>query len=134
MTGLDFFKQLLMRLRYPISLPEDVATALGVYISNFLTYQEFVTYLSSPSCRPTTLVKYMPREEAEKAFKTALRKEKFCRNSSFSYYFNEGWLEFTLQFDDHSRLRRVYLNYKDVADDQGIEIRIAQMEQINPFI
>lgn len=134
MNGFEFLKQLLIRVRYPISLPEEVAAALGVCISNFLTFDEFINYLSGPSCRPTKLMKYMPRDQAEEAFYTALRKEKFCRNSSFSYYFNEGWVEFVLQFDEHSRLRRVYLNYKDISDDQGIELLIPQLQHLEPLI
>lgn len=68
----------------------------------------------------------MPRNIAEAAFERAQRKEKFGRNSLFSYYFNEGWLEFNLHFDEHSRLRRIYLQHKDVDQEQGIEISLQQ--------
>lgn len=118
----SFIERLIIRFRYPASLPEEIAFALGVEISNHLTFQEFVDRLRSPTCRPTKLIRFMPREEAEEAFESALMRERFTRNSLFSYYFNEGWIEFVLQFDDLARLRRVYLQYKDIPHDQGIEI------------
>jgi hypothetical protein len=68
----------------------------------------------------------MPREEAEAAFQTALRKEKFLHNSLFSYYFNEGWMEFVLQFDEHSRLRRIYIQHKKITQEEGIEIPLSK--------
>lgn len=120
-------QKLLVRLRYPVSLPEEVAFALGLELSNFLTFEEFVKELTCPNCKPKKLVKFMPREEAEEAFRSALRQERFSRNSLFSYYFNHGWLEFVLQFDDQARLRRVYLQYKDIPHDQGLEIPLQQL-------
>ncbi len=54
------------------------------------------------------------REEAEDVFRTALRKERFSQNSLFSYHFNGGWMEFMLQFDEQSRLRRIYIQHKDL--------------------
>ena len=65
----------------------------------------------------------MPREEAEAAFQSAQRKERFGRNSLFSYYFQEGWLEFKLYFDEKARLRRIYLQHKDLNSD-NIEIHL----------
>ncbi len=123
---LNLFYKLFLRFRYPVSLPEDVAEALGVQCSNFITFEDFVTKLTCPSCRPTRLKKFMPREEAEAAFQTALRKEKFLHNSLFSYYFNEGWMEFVLQFDEHSRLRRIYIQHKKITQEEGIEIPLSK--------
>lgn len=122
MKVLDVLYRVFLRFRYPVSLPEDVADALGVQVSNFLSFEEFVNQLISPSCRPTRLKKYMPRAEAEAAFHGALRKERFKQNTLFSYYFNEGWMEFVLLFDEHSRLRRVYLQHKKITRQEGIEI------------
>ncbi len=119
------FSRLWVRFRYPVSLPEDVANALGMPISNSLSYHDFIDYLTHLTQTPTRLAKYMPRELAEEAFQTALRKEKFCNSSLFSYYFNDGWMEFVLQFDDQSRLRRVYIQHKDIIQDEGVEIPLA---------
>jgi hypothetical protein len=123
----DSLYRFIVRFRYPVSLPEDVAKALGVEISNFLTFDEFVTHLTSPSCRPTSLRKYMKRESAEEAFQSAQRKEQFRENTIFSYYFNEGWLEFVLLFDEQSRLRRIYLQHIRIHNDRGIEIPLDKL-------
>ncbi len=112
----------LMRVRYPVSLPEEVARALGVELSNFMSFRAFVDYLGSTSCRPTRLAKYMSRGEAEALFGSALRKERFQRTSLFSYYFNHSWIEFKLQFDEQERLRRLYLQHRKVDTPGGIEI------------
>jgi hypothetical protein len=66
----------------------------------------------------------MTREDAEAAFQKAQKKEFFGRISLFSFYFKEGWLEFSLQFDEYSRLRRIYLQHQRLKEHQGIEINI----------
>ena len=124
MKAFSFIFRLMLRFRYPVSLPEDVATALGVDVSNHITFEEFVSRITSPACRPTKLTKFMPRDQAEEAFNTACRKERFKQNSLYSYYFTEGWMEFILKFDDQSRLRRVYLQHKHIHEDSGIEITL----------
>lgn len=121
----NIIHKFLVRFRYPVSLPEDIALALGIEASNLLTFEEFVSRLISPGCRPTRLTKFMPREKAEAAFQGALRKEHFKKNSLFFYYFNEGWLEFILLFDEDSRLRRIYLQHKKFAKDEGVEIQLS---------
>lgn len=126
MQLLNWFYHAILRLRYPVSLPEEIATDLGIMASNFLTFDELVCQLTSMSCRPKKLKRFMLREKAEAAFDSAQRKEKFRRSSLFSYYFHEGWLEFYLHFDEHSRLRRMYLQHKNVAGEQGIEIPLHQ--------
>ena len=118
--------QALLRLRYPVSLPEEIATDLGITASNFLTFEELVCQLTNETTRPKRVKRFMQREKAEAAFDSAQRKEKFGRSSLFSYYFHEGWLEFHLHFDEHSRLRRMYLQHKDIAHEQGIEIPLHQ--------
>lgn len=126
MSALDSVYRFLLRFRYPVSLPENVADALGIPVSNFLTFDEFVKHLSSPNCVPTNLKKYMPREDAEKAFKGALRQERFKQTTLCSYYFNEGWMEFMLSFDEKSRLRRLYLQHKQIPSPKGIEITLSK--------
>ena len=124
MKALDVLSRFFLRFRYPISMPEDVATALGIHISNYVTFHEFVSHLSCPTCRPTRLSKFMSREKAEEAFFGAPLKEKFRNNTLVSYCFTEGWVEFILQFDDNSKLRRIYLQHKDIKQDCGLEIQL----------
>lgn len=119
---LDALHQLLLRFRYPVALPEEIAEALGIVAPNFLTFDEFVCRLTSPSCRPTRLVKFMPREKAEEVFKTAQHTERFQQNTLISYYFSEGWMEFILHFDEQSRLRRIYVQHRQIKKERGVEI------------
>ena len=118
------------RLRYPVSLPEDVAQALGVPISNFISFKKFSNQMKSPDLRPTRLTKFMSREAAEQAFGSALRREKFPRNTLCSYFFNNAWLEFSLHFDDQCRLRRLYVNHRDFPEQAGIEIPLNEAAQV----
>ena len=122
MKAFEIVHRFFRRLKYPVTLPEEITEALGVTVSKFLSLEELVHYLASSTCRPTRLSKFMSREAAESAFKSAQRKERFRRDTLVSYYFNEGWMEFILQFDESSRLRRVYIQHKDIPHERGIEI------------
>jgi hypothetical protein len=124
MKTLDWLYRVILRFRYPVTLPEEIATDLGINTSNFITFNELICLITNVSCKPKRLKRFMPREAAESAFKSAQRKEKFGRNSLFSYYFLEGWLEFSLYFDEKSRLRRIYLQHKSVQKERGIEISL----------
>lgn len=112
----------LVRFRYPVSLPTDVSQAIGIEMPNSVRFCQLLSQITSPTCRPTKLNKFMNREDAEKAFHLAPRKERFCKSSLYSFCFNEGWLEFELQFDDHSRLRRIYIHHKQIPLPQGFEL------------
>lgn len=115
-------RRLIVRFRYPFSLPEEVASSLGMHLTNNgCTFDEFVNSLIHPHFRPANLTKFMSRTEAEDAFQNAV-KERFKHKTLCSYYFQGGWLEFTLLFDTESRLRRVYLNHKQIQKREGIEI------------
>lgn len=116
------FIHLFVRFRYPISMPEEVGSDLGINFSNFLTFQEFIGCLTNPLYRPTKLTRFMPRAQAEEHFRCALRKERFSQNSLFSYHFNGGWMEFMLQFDEQARLRRLYILHKDLKQKHEILI------------
>lgn len=118
--------RLLLRFRYPVALPEDIASALGTTLPNNLTFEEFIQRLSDPTFRSNRLIKFMSRQSAEEAFEKAQHKEHFPMNSLFSYYFHEGWLEFNLQFDNEARLRRLYLQHKKISSERGIEIPLAK--------
>lgn len=110
------------RFRHQVSLPEDVAMALGVPLSNFVSMPELLQRLCSPNCCPTRLTRLMKRQDAESAFTRALRVERFSRHTRCSYYFKNTWLEFDLQFDEQQLLRRVYLHHKQFHREEGVEI------------
>lgn len=116
------FQQLLMRFRYPVSMPEDIASDIGLSLSNYLTFSEFIARLTDPNSKPSKLSRFMPRHEAECLFQTALRRERFKHDSLFSYYFKGGWMEFMLQFDEQSRLRRLYIKHKTLKQKHEIPI------------
>jgi len=126
MKVIDSFFHVLVRFRYPVSLPEEIAKALGVPLSNALPFKEFVNQLIVPNLKPTTLCKFMRREQAEEAFQNAPCKERFHRSTLISYYFSEGCLEFVLKFDDQHRLRRLYLHHKIIPNEEGIEIPLTK--------
>lgn len=122
MKWYNSFLQLITRFRHPVSLPEEVAEALGIQFSNLQPFESLFTHLTCPSCTPRRLHKFMLREKAEEAFQHALRKERFHNTSLFYYYFNGHWLEFRLQFDDESMLRRLYVQHRRIKHDSGLEI------------
>ena len=119
MKGFDHLYRFLLRFRYPITMPEEVARALGVDIPNSVTFEQFVQRLSCPECLPTRLCRFIPREQAEEAFLHAHCKEPFKTSTLFSFYFSEGCLEFVLHFDDQSRLRRLYMNHQCFKQERG---------------
>ncbi len=124
MKAFDQLCRFFLRFRYPVSLPEDVARALGLEISNYITFEQFVNTLTSPTFKVTQLVKFMPRNKAEEAFQHAQCRETFKNSTLFSFYFTEGWMEFMLEFDNDSRLRRLYLHHKSIKQERGVEIKL----------
>lgn len=130
MKALELLSRFFIRFRYPVTLPEDVAMALGIELSNYITFDKLVDLLTRPTCQPSKLLKYMSREKAEEAFHHAHSKELFKKNSLFSFYFSEGWIEFSLEFDDQSKLRRLYLHHKSIQHERGIEIPLQTLSEI----
>jgi hypothetical protein len=124
MKAYDQLCRFFLRFRYPITLPEEVAGALGIDLPNFLTFEQFVERLTGPECCPTRLNRFMPREKAEEAFLHAHCKELFKQTSLFSFYFTEGYLEFILHFDEQGLLRRLYMHHKRFKEERGVEIRL----------
>ena len=116
--------RLISRFRYSVSLPEDIAHDLGLFLPYAPSFQEFLTLLTTSPYPPTRLRRYMSRRQAEQAFETALRKECFPSCSLFSYYFDAGWLVFTLHFDEEERLRRVYMQCPLYAPIEGSELHL----------
>jgi len=101
--------RLLNRFRYPVSLPEDITRDVGLFFPSTLNFKEFLSLLVAPPHPPTKLRKFMPRHVAEAAFESAFKVERFKACTLFSYYFNAGWLVFTLYFDENETLRRVHV-------------------------
>lgn len=116
--------RLLARFWYPVTLPEDVAETLGVEVSNFLSFDELMKCIAQSKCHPLRLARFMPRKDAEAAFKNATCIEHFGEKTLVSYFFPEGWVEFVLKFDRESRLRRIYLLHKDIENEEGVEINL----------
>ena len=123
MKIVDTLGRLLARFRYPVSLPEDVGSALGINTSNFVDFDTLFHTLTT--LKQTQLKKFMSREQAEAFFMSACIKEQFCHHTLCSYFFNEGWLEFILQFDREGKLRRLYIHHKNIKSDNGIEIPLS---------
>jgi len=127
MTGLFVrMSRLLSHFRHPVSLPEDVALALGLKLSNFLSLDQLLQQFRQRSVRPSRLRRFMPREEAESAFSAAVRCERFGRHTICSYHFQSSWLEFRLQFDECERLRRIYVLHKEIVEEEGIELPLVR--------
>lgn len=121
-NSLERLRRLIARFKYPVSLPQDVAEALGFNVSNFLSFDDFIHHLSTSKYYFSNLSKFMPRREAEAAFKRATRIEHFGDKTLISFFFPKGWLEFVLKFDRESRLRRIYLNHKGIENEEGLEL------------
>lgn len=122
MKVFEHLSRLFVRFRYPVSLPEDVASDLGLELTNKLSFQEFIDRLTDPRHSPTKLSRFMPRDDAESIFCLAKKKERFKQDSLFSYHFKGGWMEFSLQFDEQSRLRRLYIRHKYLKKKHEIHI------------
>lgn len=122
--GLPFLESLLrfiMRFRYPVSLPQELSDALGIQIPNTLSFNRLLQSVAVPKEGIANLHRFMPRNQAEKLFDSAVRKERFRQHSLYSYYFDGAWMEFVLHFDNSERLRRLYVQHKDL-DWDGIEL------------
>ena len=116
----------LVRLRYPVSLPQDVGHALGISISNFIRFPALLDLIMNGSCKPTKCRRFMERDKVEKAFEKAQKKEIFHQHSLYSFYFNQGWLEFDLEFDCNALLRRIYIHHKSISDPHGFELSLSE--------
>ena len=118
--------RLFQRIRNPISLPEDIGKDLGIQILyNDLSFEDCIQKLIAKDCNSKYLSRFMPREQVESLFRSAVKKEIFNDTSLFSYYVYDGWLAFKLIFDEKNLLRRVYLQHKGLnldQQDEGIEM------------
>lgn len=122
MQLVDELSRLMSRFRHPNSLPEDIANDLGITLSNHYSCEKLLELLASPQCKPTKLYWMMSRHEAEASFRFFLKKEQFKSSTLFSYYFNKGWVIFSLYYDHLQRLRRVHLQYPCGTDAQDHDL------------
>ncbi|SCA63319.1 Uncharacterized protein SCG7086_AO_00150 [Chlamydiales bacterium SCGC AG-110-P3] len=114
----------LCRFRYPVSLPQDIAEVLDLRVTNFIRFDKLLQMVTGPETCPARLSRMMPRAHAERVFRSAVRIDCFHSKSLYSYYFPGGWLEFTLYFDDSSRLRRMFVQHRSIVNEQGVEINL----------
>ena len=128
MSWLRQFSRLFYRFRHPVTLPEEVACDVGIPLPNGLSCEAVIQRLKDPNQSSNKLVRMMPREGAEALFHNAVRQEKFRKSTLFSYYFASGWMEFSLQYDDQDLLQRVYILHRNIADDRGVEMPLAELE------
>lgn len=119
---LENLSRFICRFRYPVSLPEDIASDIGVDLPNHLNFEEFLKRLASPQNCPKHLWKWMRRDLAENAFKSALKSEIFLSSSLFSYYFSQGWVVIALYFDEAETLRRLYVQCPYAETMEGFDI------------
>ncbi|MCH9611247.1 MAG: hypothetical protein S4CHLAM81_01650 [Chlamydiales bacterium] len=126
MQLVESFTRLLSRFRYPVSLPEDLAKDLGMRLSNRVTFSQLLSALNSSDLRCSRLKRYMDRENAEKIFHSALKKESFKSSSLFSYYFNKSWLVFALYFDECDRLCRIYVQCPSCSQMEGFDLHLEE--------
>lgn len=121
---------LFLRWRYPVSTPEDVFKALGMELRTPKDFREFIDQLDDNHHESKNFCRFMPREEAEAHFSSAVKKERFRHQSLYSYCFKhtqkDCWVEFILDFDQHSRLRRMYLENKDLGHKRR-EIQLSSL-------
>ena len=110
------------RVRYPVSLPIELSNDLGLPSLSSHSFHGLLHQLCNPRCHPSKLVKYMPRKKAERTFVGAVRQERFPERTLCSYYFHGAWLEFTLVFDYSSRLRRLYVQHRELKNGSRVEI------------
>lgn len=115
--------QLFSLLRYPISAPQDVLLALGME-SDFsdLDFHHFLKKIVTRI--PRRVYRDMSRDEAERSFSTAYKKEVFHTTTHASYCFIQGWLEFVLEFDKNRHLRRLYVHHSLLSGAQSIELEL----------
>lgn len=109
MSVLYALNRLFNRFRYPFSMPDDLASDLGVSIVPGMSFEGFLEHLKFSANHPTKLWKFMPRYQAERRFQSAIKKEVFPSSTFFSYSFHQSWLLLVLHFDGQSRLRRLHV-------------------------
>jgi hypothetical protein len=104
-------------IRYPRSVPEEVAAALGVTLAQPHCWDELLKHLGSPQWAPPRLQRLMSRAHAQAAFSSALQIEEFTHTALCSYHLGGGWLTFDLHFDLEQRLRRLYVRHPQLGPD-----------------
>ena len=126
MQLVEQLSRLVSRIRYPVSLPEDLAKDLGVRLANNVSFREIIRILHSSDFRCSRLKRLMDRSQAEACFRSALKKESFKSSSLFSYYYNKSWLVFALYFDHEDRLRRLYVQCPSCTKMEGFDLHLEE--------
>lgn len=112
--------------RHPISLPEDVGHALSFQVSNFISVHQLLEIIIDDQFFVKNLSRFMPREQAELFFYKATTKDYFLDRSIFSFSFQNELVEFVLEFDAMSRLRRLYLRHPSILMQKGKELALSE--------
>lgn len=107
----------LIRIRYPRSMPEDIAAALGISSDQPVDWQQVLSHLQGSGWAPPRLHRLMARVHAEAAFSSALQIEEFTHTALCSYHLAGGWLTFDLHFDLDQRLRRLYVRHPSLGGE-----------------
>lgn len=110
-------------LRYPVSSPNDVLLALGMESDlSDVVFNQFIKKIVTRV--PRRIYRDMTREEAERCFATAYKKEVFHTTTHASFCFFQGWLEFVLEFDRSRHLRRLYVHHPLLSSSQSVELEL----------
>lgn len=126
MKFLDCLAGFYSKLQSPLSSTEEIVKDLGFELPSNLMCKNFIDIMAHSGLKSTKLVKFMLRNDAEKIFASAIRKERFSKHSLYSYYLDKGWVGFYLLFDQDSKLRRIYFQHKDFKKQSGIEIGLLE--------
>ncbi len=129
MKFLDSCLRLFCQFKYPLSLPDEVALAIGMRQANFIPFDLLCKTITPPRDAPKALKKYMNRKEAEKVFKSALSRKFEPLQSHFSYTVDGTTVNFTLHFDQNERLRRLVVQREEIYFAKGIDIPL----ETSPF-
>lgn len=116
----------LAHFRHPLSLPEDIGYALSFQVSNFISVHQLLEIIIDEHFLVKNLSRFMPREQAELFFHKAITKDYFLDRSIFSFSFQNELVEFVLEFDSLSRLRRLYLRHPSILIQKGKELSLAE--------
>ncbi len=121
MLLVDRISRIFAHLRHPVSLPQDLSKALGIPLSNRISFDDLISCLRGSCC---SLKRGMPRQEVERRFSTACRVEIFRHHALFAYFFKGRWLEVSAKYDLKGRLSHLYVLHELIPEERGIEVHL----------